>query len=501
MKKMRYLCFLLALVTIFNSVPLTVFAAETQSDPTSGTTEAVEETTGTASSQIEYTTNYGDISVTSGCRTIEGQVPLAGSDKMLETAQSAFVYEMNSETIVYAYNPDLKMLPATLSKVLVAMIICERGNLDDRVTISMREISNLPPGAIDEKLKEGEQLSVRDLLYCMMLSGANDACLALAEYIAGDEKSFVKIMNERAAELGCTNTYFVNCHGLDNTEQYTTARDLARIVMAAIENDDFREVFAANSYTVAETNKSEERKLKSTNYLREETIVPKFNDDRVTGGKSGATDYGGRCLVATAEDGDMSMIYIIMGAVARISSRGTPEYYGNYEEMIELLEFGFSGFRHIQLLYEGQAFTQFPVADAENVVIAEPKVYMTCTLPKETQYKNLIIKYSVANGGLSAPIKAGEKVGSVQLWYQSSCLAEVDLFAMHDVRTLEEADVKFSNAASRDDSNTSGVFAVLGGILVVVLVAIGGFFGFNALRRAFVRTRRRRRRRSRRRSR
>ena len=126
---------------------------------------------------------------------------------------------------------------------------------------------------------------------------------------------------------------------------------------------------------------------------------------------------------------------------------------------------------------------------------------MTCTLPKETQYKNLIIKYSVANGGLSAPIRAGEKVGSVQLWYQSSCLAEVDLFAMHDVRTVEDADIKFSNAATRDDSNTSGVLAVLGSILVIVLVVIGAFFGINAARRAWVRSRRRRRRRSRRRSR
>ena len=153
---------------------------------------------------------YGNATVANGCRTIEGMYPLGGSDRILESAQAAFIYETTTQTVIYSYNPDLQLAPGSLSKMLTALIAIEMGKLDDEITVSTREISQLPVGALTAKLKEGEKITVRDALYQLMLASANDAALILAEFIAGDEPRFVDLMNQRLKELGCTNTMLVN---------------------------------------------------------------------------------------------------------------------------------------------------------------------------------------------------------------------------------------------------------------------------------------------------
>lgn len=502
MKKIRALCLTLALLLLLQCLTQPCLATEGTETAPEASADVTENTELTVPPETIPTVAFGSASITNGCRTIEGMSPLAGTERIADTAQGVFVYEENTETVLYSYNPDTHLYPGSLSKMITALIAIELGNLDDVITVSTREFNTLPVGARNAKLRESEKITLRDLLYLMLLEGHNDAALVIAEYVARVESEFVVLMNRRVEEMGCTNTKLTNCHGLDDPEQYTTARDMTKILMEAMKNELFREIFVAVSYTVPATNKTEEpRALKSLNYLCEETIVPKFNDDRVIGGITSYTNAGGASLACTAEGKDMSLVIVVLGATRTYNKYGNATYYGNFEEVIELLETSFGEYKINQLLYADQALTQFPVPNGDSNVIAHPDVFVNTVLPAEAKMRNLIFKYSVHNGVLSAPITKGDLIGTVQVWYQTSCITEAELYAMNSVAGQENSGLKIYNAATRDDSNMTGVFTAIGIICLVVLALFGVYLAINHLRRLNVRMRRRRRRQSRRRSR
>lgn len=486
MKKFAFLSLLLALVLLLQGVALPA-AATSSTDPIP---------TGT-----EPAAPVGDITVITGCKTIDGMIPLGGNDRMLETAQSAFIYERNTDTVLYSYNPDLRLAPGSLIKVLTALIAIERCSLDEEVTVNTNSISRLPVGSMTAKLKNGEIITLRDALHLLILQSANDAALVIAEHVAGSEAAFVKLMNERVKEMGCTNTMLINCHGLDNGAQYTTARDMIRIVDTAIRNTTFKELFGTVSYTMPATNRvDKERSVVSGNHLIWERDLPQFNDSRVTGGMPSYTSEStGASVVFTADQKGMETIMIIMGGKRTFWKSGVPDYYGNFEEALDLLEYTYSGYHIKQIFYDGQALNQFPVANGECAVVAKPVESFEAILPVKAHMKDLTFQYNVM-GGLNAPISAGQKIASVQLWYRSSCITEIDLYSMNPVRASDNTGVDIQGFG-RYDSGGALILRILGIIAMVVLIAVGGYLGYNHLRRFFTRNRRRRRRASRRRSR
>ena len=182
-------------------------------------------------------------------------------------ARAAALVELNSDTLVYGMNLDEKVYPASLTKIMTCMLALEHGNLDDIVTVSHEALQDLNAAGSSAGLLEGEQLSLRELLYCVMISSANEACNVVAEYIAGDIPSFVALMNAQAAALGMTGTHFANAHGLHDENHYTTVRDLVTLARWAWQSEQFQEFSTQTSHTVPATNKSEERVLHTTNYL------------------------------------------------------------------------------------------------------------------------------------------------------------------------------------------------------------------------------------------
>lgn len=450
----------------------------------------------------EIQTGSGDVTVDSGCNTIEAMSPLGGNQRKLQTAQAAFVYEVNTDTVIYSYNPDLKLYPGSLSKMITALIGIEQAELTDKITVSTREISHLPVGSITAKLKEGEIVTMEDVLHALILTSANDAALIIAEHIAGNEAAFVSLMNHRAAKMGCTNTKFTNCHGLDDINQYTTARDVARITSAAMENETFRKLFGTMSYTIPPTNRSEKgRELGSGNHLMYDMVITKYNDSRVTGGMpSYSSAAAGASIAFTAEDKGMNLVFVIMGATRTFNDNGNADYYGNFDEALDLLEFTFSGYKINRILYTGQALHQFEVRDGECSVVGTPHVEIDAVLPADANMKHLIMKYSVKDGGISAPIEVDDRIAGVQLWYGASCIAAVDLYAMNAVRDMDETGVEIFGA-TRDDSNTSGFLSFLGIVCLVIVVCFALYLTYNWLMRTRARANRRRRRNSRRRSR
>ena len=495
MKKLT--CFLLCLLMMAQLLVIPAGATATDSADQS------QQTTPSITISTEATLEYGLNAVLNGCRTLDAQVPLGGDGRMLPTAISAFVYERNTGTLIYAYNPDLKVQPGTLAKMVAAIVAIENGDLDAEVTISSRNYRKLPGGAKNAKLKEGEVMTLRDLLYCMFLEWANDAAVTIAEHVCGTQEEFVKKMNQWVQRAGCQNTQFSDCHGLGSENQSTTARDMARIVQEASKNAEFWKLFSATSYTVPATNKSAKRDLKSLNYLIEQTIVPKYNYEGATGGIAHYTEASGASLVCTAEKKGMSYTVVVMGCerVFNKDKSWVVESYGNYEEAWDLLDYAFQNYKICRLLHEGQSMTQFPVAGGENPVVVQTHISQDAILPINARLDNLILKYTVADGGLTAPIANDEKVADLQVWYRNSCLAEADLFAMSSVRSLANLELDIQGAATRDDSNFGQFLRFVGIVCLVIMIPLAIYLIVNNMRRVMARSRRRRRKQQRRRSR
>lgn len=493
MKKLSWLCLALCMVLMMQLICIPAVAAEMETEQ--ATLPVMDEII----SGLVPEVTFGTASVNNGCRTLEGQVPLGGNDLILNTAKAAFVYEMNTGTVLYSLNPDHVLSPGALTKMLTAIVAIENSKMEERVTVSTASHSTLPPGARNSRLKHGEVLSMGDLLHCLILDLSNDAALAIAEHIAGTEGDFVKLMNDKANELGCTNTVFTNCHGIDSDGQYSTARDLTRIIQYAVKNPKFVELFGTENYTVAATEKSEERDLTTLNYLLEQRNVTKFIDDRVTGGVATYTSSSGASLACTATEKDLSLAIVILGCERVYTPRGIVSTYGNYEEVWDLLAYCFDSFKVCRLLHDGQSMRQFTVANGENEVVGQTTTGMDAVLPINAKLNNLILKYSVSGGGLTAPIQQGQMICTLQIWYRSSCIAETELYAMSSVRALDQLDLEIQGA-TRDDSNLN-ILSILGIVCLVVLVPLTVYLVINNVRRIVARNRRRRRRASQRRSR
>ncbi len=495
MKKFKLLSLVLCL-----ALAMSLASPALATFPTEETTEATEETAITAPTSSREPLAFGQASVLNGCRSIDGMVPLSGNERRLDSAQSVFVYDTITNTVVYSFNPDMKMTPGTLAKVVTALVVLENTELDEVVTCHSKNISRLPGGSQNVKLRDQEELTVEQLLHCLILGGANDAAVALTEHVAGNMQSFVALMNDRVRMMGCTATEFGNVHGLDNATSLSTARDMARIYIECMKNPKLKEILFTTRYTVPPTNETEtERALVCQNYLMDEITVAKYYDSRVTGGMASYTNNGGASLVCSAadkkDDPNLNLVLVILGAKRLFAENGwLPTYYGNFDEMIELLEFSLNNFKSSRIMYEGQALYQLPVSGGECDVVVQPQVNYDSVLPADCRLDNLIkdVKYDQIN----APVKIGDKVGTISLSYRSSVVAEAELFAMNNVARASGA----AQTQGAGEEGTSTFTKVILTICLIVLVPTVGYLVINALRRYFGRLRRRKRRQSRRRS-
>ena len=246
-------------------------------------------------------------------------LPAAAADELDLYCTNAILVDANYDEVLFEKNAYDKAYPASMTKVMTALLTLEaleKGTvtLDTLVTVSDFAARKDFPDESTANLKSGEQMSVKDLLYCLMLPSANDAAKALAEHLGGSVDAFALLMNQRAGQLGCKNTNFINPHGLHNENHYTCAYDMARMFMAAMEHDLFLEIISTPSYTAAATNLSKERFFFNTNGLISNLYYSGHVYDKCIGGKTGSTDEAGRCLVSSAVDGDKQMVSVIMGS-------------------------------------------------------------------------------------------------------------------------------------------------------------------------------------------
>lgn len=497
MKKLSVLCLILCL--LLQVLPMSALAEDEPAEETTVPEETIAEEQGPAiapQGQIPEVTGP-TASITYGCSSMDAQVPLGGSEQMLKSAKGAVLYELNSGTLLYAYQPDERVEPASLAKILTALIVLEEENLDRAVTVSQSALNTIPPYSVVVGLIAGETMTVKDLLYGAMVGSGNDACAVLAEAVSGSQEAFAERMNQRAREIGCTDSNFCNAHGLPDENQYTTARDMGRILEEALKNEQFREVFGATSYTIGETEKSESRYLITSNYfMSKESNVTKFFDARVTGGRTGSISTENRSMACTAESGDLNLMSIVLGAEGVLESDGYSfAYTGNFEEAMNLLDWGFRYFSVNQILNSSVSVAQFPVSGGTDQIVARPGESMASAVPYGTTADYLTWHYQLDEAELTAPVEENQKIGTAQVWFGSICLVQADLIAMNGsaVSVKEDASQQSYGKPETDTSGLAiffqGLGIVFGAIVVILIILIGIRF----IRGALIRNRRRRR--------
>lgn len=404
-----------------------------------------------------------DDSVFNGYHSIDAKYALLGGDELAKNTQSVLLYELTSDTLMYNWNGDIPSDPASFVKIMTALVAIEHGNLSDAVTVSATAIESFNELAATSSLVEDEVLTLEDLLYCMMVDSGNDAASVIAEHVGGSQEAFVQMMNERALELGCTNTFFANPHGLPDEQQYTTARDTARILVTALKNETFKEIFGAVYYTVPKTNKSETRELATGNYLMWQDEMQIYYDPRVTGGRTGVAGDGTRCLATTAEFNGMQLLCIVFGSASELNEDGyTVHTFGGYKETKALLDAGFTGFKTVALTYEGQVMLQRNVVDGASIVNLGASQTISTVLPESVSLNQLSFRYIDADSNLKAPVKQGDVLCTVEIWHNNLCVATTELYAMNDVHVSSDMIVP----RQKDGSQLWKV------LLIIVIIAI-----------------------------
>ncbi|MBQ4474459.1 MAG: D-alanyl-D-alanine carboxypeptidase [Lachnospiraceae bacterium] len=256
------------------------------------------------------------------------------------SAQTAILMEQTTGCILYEKASQQKMYPASLTKILTALIVLENCSLSEEVTFSHDAVFNTYGSSAG--IKEGEILTVEQCLYVMMLVSANEVAYALAEHVSGYGRidEFSKLMNEYAERLGCVNSHFHNPHGLPDEQHWTCAYDLALITQAAMRNETYRKITYTQIYILPTTNLTdEERHCSNHHQMRYAYRLPKFKYEFCIGGKTGYTDDAGYTLVTNARKDGMELICVVMGA-------GSPytDEMNQYTDTSSLFETAFKNF-------------------------------------------------------------------------------------------------------------------------------------------------------------
>lgn len=250
-------------------------------------------------------------------------------------SQSAILIDLNTGKVLYEKNANSLMYPASTTKILTAIIAIESCKLDEKTIASLEAVSSIKSGYTNAKIQIGEELTIEDLLYALLLKSANEAANILAEHIGGTVENFANIMNAKAIELGCTSTHFVTPNGIHDDNHYTTASDLAIIAKYCMKNDTFRHIVSTIEYTLPATEQypSTDRILKNSNSLMIEDHT--YYYPYCIGIKTGFTTQAKNCLIAASKKDNLELISIVLHAESTEDGRSA-----RYLDTINLLEYG-----------------------------------------------------------------------------------------------------------------------------------------------------------------
>lgn len=261
-------------------------------------------------------------------------------------SKNAILVDNDSGKVLFEMGKDVKVYPASTTKVLTAILTLEKLDISSSTVVTETAVK-LPYGSSNAALKQGEVMSIKDLLYALMLQSGNDAANVLAEAVSGNIDEFVVLMNNKLSELGCTNSHFTNAHGYHDDNHYTTPSDMMKLLSYAIKNEQFVEIFSTASYTIEPTNKTKtKREYQNTNRLiltKKDSYLSRYYEYCV-GGKTGYTDEAGRTLIAYAKKDDKNLLLGVFNS----NPSGVTDL--RYTDSINLFEYGFNNYEKVKLL-------------------------------------------------------------------------------------------------------------------------------------------------------
>lgn len=252
-------------------------------------------------------------------------------------AEGAVLMDARSGAVIYGKNLHSTYYPASITKILTALIVIERCNLDDMVTFSHDAIYSVEQGSSSAGMDVGDQMTVRDCLYAMLLKSANEVANALAEHTAGSISNFAVLMNEKAKELGCQESHFNNPSGLNDPQHYTSAYDMALIAQAAFQNETFVTIDSTLYYDLPPTRHNPDGFRVYPGHRMLKKNAPQYYAG-IIGGKTGYTSLAGNTLVTCAERNGMKLITVILNG-----------HQTHYSDTKTLLDFGFSNFQSVNI--------------------------------------------------------------------------------------------------------------------------------------------------------
>ena len=337
------------------------------------------------------------------------------------------VYDRISKSMIIGKNEDIKSAMASTTKIMTTIVILEKADLNETVTVSAKAGGT---GGSRLGLKRGDKASVRDLLYGLMLRSGNDAAVALAEHVGGSVKGFAELMNEKAIELGLTNTHFVTPHGLDDANHYTTALELAKLTDYAMDNETFAKIVGTKSTTIYINNQS--RQINNTNEL-----LGVLNG--VVGVKTGFTNNAGRCLVTETKRNNMDIITIVLGADTKKDRT---------KDSANLIEYTFSKYKMYNLEEQIiEEFNKWKNINEKRILIikgktSNPKLALG-TIEKATIpiCDNDKIEYSInALTEIEAPVEQWNVMGKLTVKINGEILENIDIVNVNEVQKRDWKD-------------------------------------------------------------
>ena len=344
-------------------------------------------------------------------------------------SRAAIIYDRVSGSILYGKKENEKRKMASTTKIMTAIVVLENSNLDDIVTVSSKAAGT---GGSRLGLKTNDKISVRDLLYGLMLCSGNDAAVALAEHVSGNLPGFATLMNKKCDSLGLTSTHFVTPHGLDNDEHYTTAYELAIITNYALKNQTFCNYVGTKNYTVSINGRP--KNLSNTNELL-------GNLNGVYGVKTGFTNGANRCLVTSVKRGNMDLICIVLGADTKKDRT---------KDSIELIEYAYKNFKMVDIrekvmtefenwkLCNSSTFTVKKGISNDVDVILKDLPYDF--FPINCNHINDVSIYIYCNTTFDAPLQANTAIGYLTVSVQNKNVLSLDIYNSNSIPKKDYSD-------------------------------------------------------------
>ncbi|HOQ75084.1 MAG TPA: D-alanyl-D-alanine carboxypeptidase family protein [Thermoclostridium sp.] len=395
------------------------------------------------------------------------------ADEVPDIKAEAFILiDMETGEVLCEKEADQKRSPASTTKILTAIIALERAGLDTEMTASQTAINSVDIyNYVTAGIKPGETIKLKNLLELMMVTSANEVGFIIAENVSPDGTidGFVRLMNQKAGELGLTGSHFTNPCGLEDPDHYSTARDLAILGREAMKYDAFREIVGKTEITMPDTNfrKSSDWNagyLTFTNRLL--TSRSKYYS-QVTGIKTGYTNPAGRCLVASAVNPEgMELISVVLGADVE-----NPNVV--FEESQKLLEYGFANYSVQDVVKDGEYVGREEVADAVEAqrveMITQGSIRYILPLDSERLNQELV-KEKKLNEPFKAPIEKGQVLGTIEYFYKGKSLGTVNIVANNSIEKTTIAQIRDKYMEIVSDERFILGLKIAGGVIVFLII-------------------------------